>query len=462
MQIEILDPIECRCDVALAQIIKPCVSYTSVFYQQGFYRKIRREYEKSVLKKGDNRYYFYTGLLPRILNYCKEKNVPVTIIGEEERVPASTSIPESFVSALKKENIVLREEQLRLMLKEIKAHRGVLVSGTGSGKTIMGLGVISAFLEENPRLKVLWLCHTKDLMYQSGKIAQRLLGIKVGYIGDGQFDSGKPFVSATRQSFDKISTDIGFEFDIVVIDEVHHVNIEGQYADLMKTIFAPVRIGLTATMPKEKERILGIESFIGPVIDEVTIKESQERKSMADIKIRFLKVPVSHQIKELRKYQDVYKAAVVDRSIRHELVVSKAKEHISKGDSVLIIVNHIEHGNNLLREFTKQNTKAVFVQGITEARVRTQIKEALNTKNIHAVIATTVFKEGVDFPELNVIINAAGGKSEIATMQALGRGLRRTETKKMLFLYDIFDPSNRFLIEHFGERVCLYSDNEWI
>jgi len=85
----------------------------------------------------------------------------------------------------------------------------------------------------------------------------------------------------------------------------------------------------------------------------------------------------------------------------------------------------------------------------------------LNEKR-KCIICTSVWKEGLNFPELNVVINAAGGKSEIMTLQALGRGLRVTEKKKFLIFYDIFDPSSRFTVEHFGERLCLYMDNNWI
>jgi superfamily II DNA or RNA helicase len=173
-----------------------------------------------------------------------------------------------------------------------------------------------------------------------------------------------------------------------------------------------------------------------------------------------LKLPKNHSISELRKYHDVYNQAIVNNVVRNQLIVSTAKKHIDKNESVLIIVNLIEHGENILSILKEQKIPSAFVQGGTEGNTRLQLKESLNKKE--KCIVTTVWKEGVNVPELNVIINGAGGKSEIQTLQVIGRGLRMTPTKKEIILYDIFDPSHRFLIEHFGERLCIYSEQGWL
>jgi superfamily II DNA or RNA helicase len=253
-------------------------------------------------------------------------------------------------------------------------------------------------------------------------------------------------------------------YDIIIIDETHHItSLDSEYGTILKSVFAPVRIGLTATLPKkDKEALLAIEGLLGPIMEEITINEATELGIMAKIKLRFLKVPMSHTIRDLRKYNDVYQQGVVDRKAQHELIVRTAKGHIEKGDSVLVIVTRINHGQNLLAEFEYQNVKAFFAQGSTEGEVREEIKEALNKKKIHCVIATTIFKEGINIPELNVLVNATMGKSDIATMQVIGRGLRKTATKSEIVVYDLFDPSHPFLISAFGERVCLYSDLGWI
>lgn len=452
MNIDILDCCDCRVDPALAAIIRPELSFPAVFYQQGPYRKIRKEYQKSIMIKGEKHYYFPTGLLSRVLAYCETKNIDVTVTGKEERLKRSK---EPSINGL-----VLREEQLRLINKAIKQQRGVLIAPTGVGKTAMGMAIISAF----PKNHVLWLCHTKDLMYQAADEAKKLLNDnrKIGFIGDGKYDP-QSLTFATRQSFVKVVGNVGCDYDIVVVDETHHITEQdGQYGVLLRHVLAPVRIGLTATMPTDKQAILAIEGSLGPIIDRVTIEEGQERGTMAEIRVKFLKIPIDHRVKELRKYSDVYEAGVVNNQVQHQIIVSKVREHIEKGDSVLILVTQIAHGENLLRAFEKADTQAYFAQGATEGSVRRDIKDALNEKKIHVVIATTIFSEGINIPELNVLINAAGGKSEIRTIQSVGRGLRLTETKKMLTLYDCLNTSHTYLTDHVADRLCIYSDMGWI
>lgn len=454
MEIEILDPCDCRVDSALAAIIRPCLSHPAVFYKQGPYRKIRTEYQKSVMTKGSECYYFQTGLLNRVLDYCKKKNVKVDIIGEIEKIPPAKS------PVLR--DIVLRPEQLRLVSSAIEKQRGVLVAPTGIGKSLLGLAIVSAF----PKSQLLWLCHTIDLMYQAADFARKHLPIKesdIGFVGDGHNEI-RHLTFSTRQSFIKAVAEYGIDFDIIIVDEVHHLSStsDSQYGEILRNMLAPIRIGLTATMPDKLESILAIEGLIGPIIDEVTIQEGQELAIMADIKIKFLKVPVDYRVKDLRKYNDVYEAGVVHNQSLNDLVAATAADHAEKGDSVLILVTRLDHGENILNACIKQSVKAFFAHGATEGEVRKEIKEALNEKKIHVVIATTIFSEGVNIPELNVLINAAGGKSEIRTLQSVGRGLRLTATKKLLTLYDILNLSHNYLISHVGERLAIYTEMGWL
>lgn len=455
MNIKILDPIHCEVQPALAAILKSELSFTAVFYKQGFFRKERVEYQKPVIWKVKNgNYVFCTGLLPRVINYCKSKNVPLTFTGEEEKIPTFK---------VNMNTLNLREEQIRLVNAALEKQRGVLLAPTGTGKTALGIAVISGFLE-NPDFRALWLCHTKDLMYQSAGVCKTELGITPGIVGDNSADFDKQITMATRQSFVKCVDDYSHIYDMVLVDEAHHISsYDGQYGELLTKILAPVRIGLTATLPtKDKGAMLAIEGLLGPVMDQVTTQESRDRGTTADIKIRIIKIPFSSDIKGLRKYQDVYFHGVSFRKEQHEAIAQKAKEHVEKGDSVLILVTQIAHGNNIYCRCCDIDLDAEFIQGSDTAEEREKVKRALNSKELKCVIATTIWTEGVNIPELNVIINAAGGKSEIRTIQAIGRGLRRTSTKKEIIVYDCMDSSHKYLIEHYGHRMAIYSEMGWI
>ena len=54
---------------------------------------------------------------------------------------------------------------------------------------------------------------------------------------------------------------------------------------------------------------------------------------------------------------------------------------------------------------------------------------------------------GINIEEITHFINARGMKSEIATLQALGRALRRHASKDLVYVYDFLDKE-KYLREH--------------
>jgi len=451
--IRYLDPVESLMSAPLYKLMKDELSYKSVFYRQGVWKKQRTEYLKTTFIGHDKSgYYFYSGFIPRVKNFCAKNNIPLDNIEMYGLTYQEPKLPDGFDP---------RSFQKNMVEKIIEFERGVLKAPTGTGKTILGLYVISCLAGLG---NVIWLCHTKDLMLQTAKEAEVWFGkSNVGRVGDGNLVLGKFFTSATRQTFKDHVDEWGTEYDMVVLDETHHLSkFDGQYAEIFRKIFAPIKIGLTATMPQSAEALLAIEGFIGPILEDFTINEAREEGYMAHPIIKIKKISRSEHVHELRKYADVYEWGIVRRLERNRLIIDIVKEHQDKGDSVLIVVTRIDHGTILKSIGERLGIEIEFINGSTDTETRDLTKQLLNDKKMKCVICTAVWKEGVNIPELNVVINAAGGKSELVTLQTIGRGLRKTENKSELIIYDFFDASHNYLIDHFGHRFSLYSDMNWV
>jgi superfamily II DNA or RNA helicase len=73
---------------------------------------------------------------------------------------------------------------------------------------------------------------------------------------------------------------------------------------------------------------------------------------------------------------------------------------------------------------------------------------------------------GVNIPNLHNIIFASPSKSRIRVLQSIGRGLRRTEEKSTMTLFDIADdlrtgkPMN-YLLQHYIERLKIYDEEQF-
>jgi superfamily II DNA or RNA helicase len=224
---------------------------------------------------------------------------------------------------------------------------------------------------------------------------------------------------------------------------------------------APIKLGFTATLPDDQEGILALEGIVGPVIGELTIQEATGLGIMAEPFITFINTPYNVDIGEYRRYRELYTQGIVNNRTRNGLLVKAVSERIRKGLTCLIMVKEIEHGENIKQAAELAGVPITFMHGGTKGYIRNNVRKMLNDKEIKCVITTDIWREGVDIPTLNVVVNACGGKSEIGTLQAIGRGARRTEEKDRVEIIDFLDPY-RYLAEHTVRRLQIYKQNNWI
>jgi len=434
-------------------LVAPVLMYQKAFWVKGPFRKEKRVSEIPFMFPGDaNNKYILSGNMNRVLSYLIEKKIPCEF--EEE-------ICDFEETKVELETLLPREDQIRLIRKGLEEKQGVIISPTGSGKTIITMGVISAMKYYN----ILLLAHTIDIVKQTSKKIVKEIPffkdkIQVLGGGDSAFSKDYRLTVSTIQTFEKQNLkELEDWFDVIIIDEAHHVNsVNSEYGKLLLQLDAPMKIGFTATKPSEREKELSCEGLLGPILGELTNKEAIEKGIIAKPYIKLYKVPYDHKISaSFGKYAEIYNSGIVNNEIRNNLIVSVTKEFMAKKESVLILVTRVEHGEILSRMIG-----CPFVWGSSTEKVRDEIKDSLQNKDNLCVVSSVIWKEGVDMPSLDVVINAAGGKSEIQTIQFIGRGFRVTETKKSFTVVDFFDNSHRFFVEHFGNRLTTYFNMGWM
>jgi len=446
MKIEYLDPIYSQVSKEGIPILNQFLCYKDTFWRQGQYRKISKEYTRPLVsKKG----IFLTGFLPKVFKYLYQNKIVYQFITR----PHQLHIP-----GMNYFNETLRPEQNEAVNLILKHQRGVIHYPTGSGKT----KIFISFIEVFPEANVLILLHRQDLLHQTYEQAEAKFPGQVGVIGNGVLEPNRITIAMVQTLSKMETTEFHREQDILIVDETHHVNnFSGTYYQVLTSIPAILRLGFTATLPATEKGRMALEGLIGPVIAE---KKPQEVKSLAKIIIKLRKIPFSKTTHDLRNWKDVYKMGVVNNAQRHKMVLEDTVELVKQDKTVLILVVEIQHGYNLMEmakaKFPDLNIE--FVWGQTPSEDRVTAKRLLNEGNFDAIIANAVWREGIDIPSLGAIVNAAGGKSEIVTIQSIGRGLRTIGDKKEVTLVDYFDPSNRYLIDHFGHRLTLYFDEGWL
>jgi len=341
----------------------------------------------------------------------------------------------------------LRDYQINAVSTSLKKKRGIIYAPTGSGKTVIAAALISSIGN------CIFIVHTRALLEQQREDLKNLLGEEIGVLGSGEREINKTMV-CTIQSLSNLEKRELKKFEhyqMLLVDEAHHSH-SASYQKILKAIKAPYRFGLTATPHRlwTKEEYMKTTAFLGPIIFEVKYKELEEKGYLACPIVYIFTV---RHFKLSSNWSQIYRKSIVENTIRNSLIAKIAKR-ISIRKSVLIQVALIEHGKNIVKFLPD----AFLVKGETPKEVQNQIKEALKKKDIKVVISTTVWKEGVDIPSLDCVINAVGKKSRISTIQSVGRALR---PKEKAIIVDFLDMNQKYLEDHSKERLRIYRSLGW-
>lgn len=465
--INVLDSVQCKAvGKGLITAIAPCLTFKRTHARRGQFATTVQANDAYAIDRRSG--LFLTGLLPRVCQYLDTQGVDyeLSYINPDPDT-VNQGIPRSNPPKLNA-NFILRPEQLALINNATKYKRGIIHAATGTGKTIVLLGFISQYTSR----RVLILVHRLDLLNQ---FYRRM--VQAGFSQDNiNLVSGthkKPslkellarqYTIAMVQSYGNYPiSKLCDTFDIIAGDEIHHcVDKKTSYGKAMRRHLAPIRLGFTATLPpKGTEEAFTLEGLVGPVIGQLTINDATQSGSMAEPHVTLINVPYNTDVAEHRKWKDLYKYGIVNNRVRNGLILKAVKERLVSGQTCLIMVKEIQHGTNLAQLAKLMGFEALFIHGKHNSKERDKVREGLNSRATNCVITTDIWREGVDIPSLNVVVNACGGKSEIQTLQVIGRGARRAEGKDTVEIIDCIDVY-RYLAEHFARRAQIYNQHGWI
>lgn len=435
------------------KLIDNYLRYRYEWWVQGQWRKEKKEARMPLV---DKRGRFLAGFVPRAKGYLEKRGLAVYVTSD------NMVWPDIALGSLK--GVEYRDDQKRALVELLVGRRGMYQAPTGSGKTVLIAGLVASVAA--PALVIV---HTTALLTQTVAELGRW-NEKVGVMGAGEERPERVTVAmrqtlAARIREGRLNGDFSNRWGLVVVDEGHHVNsLRGDYAEILRRVNAPVRMGFTATLPKDEAAAMAAEGLLGPVIGRTSYAELEVADVLAKPRIKFYRVPENPKLREVRgSYQQVYDAVVVQNRRRNLLIIEKALEQLEAGKSVLILVERIGHGETLM-ELLELRAPGVFtfLQGSTGEDEREGEKRAFELKERMGVVATRVWSEGVNIRSVDVIVNAVGGESEIATIQRAGRGMRRAEGKSEVLIVDFIDSNHRFMADHSLKRICTYSEVGWL
>ena len=316
-------------------------------------------------------------------------------------------------------------------------HRNLLVSATGTGKTVMAAIDYARLRERLPRARLLFVAHRKEILEQSlGTFRQALRSHSFGELWvDGRRPSTYENVFASIQSLNAsgVANVHPAHFDIVVVDEFHHAAAPS-YQALLRRLTPVELLGLTAT-PERSDGLPILELFDGRIAAELRLWDAIDQQRLSpfsyfgvhdglDLRNVPWKRGHGYDVEGLTNVLTANDAAA--RLVAKELV--QRVDDLARIRALGFCVS-VDHARFLSRVFNEIGIPSKAVWGDTPATERQQALDDLRERRINVLFSVDLFNEGVDLPVVDTLCLLRPTDSPTLFLQQLGRGLRKAPGK---------------------------------
>jgi superfamily II DNA or RNA helicase len=276
----------------------------------------------------------------------------------------------------------------------------------------------------------------------------RACGEKYRKFDDEDYDSLDPdiLVGKYKDIKDLIESSKGF-----ALDEVQHAA-----SDTVQTISdysrsAKYRWGVSATPMRDKNDDILIEACFGKMFCDISASFLINRGYLVPPDIYFVPIGNMRSQKFPSLYSTVYKSAIVENAYRNEHIAKIARAFAAEGKTILILCQHIAHGETL----SSMIEGSVFLHGSDSGDVRGDHLDKMREKMAPVTISSQIFDEGINVRALDTLILAGSGKSSTRALQRVGRTLRPYPGKTRATVIDFWDTC-KYMLSHSKRRMKIY------
>jgi len=327
--------------------------------------------------------------------------------------------------------------------------KAVVVMATGVGKTFL------AAFDSKTFKKVLFVAHREEILSQAKRTFKSVrLGDSIGLFSGKQKDKECDILLATVQTLGRkeylnsqyFSRD---EFDYIVIDEFHHA-VAFSYKNIIEFFTPGFLLGLTATPERLDNRdVFALCDY--NLVYEVRLKEAINKGWL--VPFRYYGVYDETDYDSIDNKSGRYDEKQLEHALninrRADLILHHYRKYNSK--RALGFCSSRGHAVFMAEYFFKHGVKACAVisgnASFNDANSfdirynpyvmeRKEAVKRLTNVQISIIFSVDIFNEGVDLPELDMVMFLRPTESPTVFLQQLGRGLRKKGGKKYLNILD--------------------------
>ncbi len=401
------------------------------------------KYKKLLKKKPrQSQYKLPTGLIYLVEEVLKQNNIEYQLI-DCRKIPTSTKYFNYIVKPPP-----LRYYQIEAVEAFLEKKRGVIEAATGSGKSICIVEIIKRL-----SLTTILIVPNRNILNQFYGVLLKYFGKRmVGKVGDGKKEINKEITVGTYQSLCKLDQSFFDKINLAIIDESHHSagrTISDMYLDPLSSVY--YRLGTTATYLRSSTDILELFGVCQNIIYEYPASKAIKDKVICQPTIAFITVDNISNLIYL-DWRAEEKQYILDNDIFHNKVAKIANYILSQNIPTIVFIDQILHGEKL----NKLIPNSMFLHGKNENNH--ELLQDFNDGKIKCLIGTAVLAEGIDTIVAGCGIIACGGRSEIETIQRVGRILRVAPNKDKALIIDFMHNGTKYLLRHGKIRHKIYEE----
>ncbi|TFH85955.1 DUF3427 domain-containing protein [Billgrantia azerbaijanica] len=338
--------------------------------------------------------------------------------------------------------------------------RNLVVAATGTGKTVISALDYRRLCEHEERqVPLLFVAHRKEILEQARACFRTVLRDQ----NFGELWVGGQTPTEHRHLFASVQTlnrqlpweSLGAEhFHYVVIDEAHH-GAASSYRALFDALSPKLLLGLTAT-PERMDGSSILPDFDEDFAAEIRLPEALEEKLLCPFHYFGVSDSVdlsddslwrngrydTRQLENLLTGDDFRARQRVD-TVRQALERYQPDLRGVRAVGFCAGVRHAEYMAEYFNRLEKDEYKAAVLLGDTPAELRAERLQEFREGRLPFLFTVDVLSEGIDVPDINLVMFLRPTDSLTVFLQQLGRGLRHAPGKECLTVLDFVGQTHR-------------------
>ncbi len=345
---------------------------------------------------------------------------------------------------------------LNKMFGNGRARSGIIVLPCGSGKTLVGITAISTI-----KKSAIVLCTSAGSVEQwkqsilqftnidSSRVVRFTSDKKEWFDGDSgviittysmlTFSGKRSFT--TQNIINKISN---HEWGLMIMDEVHVVPAQ-MFRKTVSSVSHHCKLGLTATLVREDDKIEDLNFLIGPKLYEADWQDLSEKGHIAKVEGAEVRCDMTAEFYREYLIQNATKKKLlaIMNPVKFQICQFLIEKHEKRGDKIIVFSDSVF----ALKEYAIKLGKP-FIYGPTSQTERMRILKQFRTNSkINTIFLSKVGDTSIDLPEATCLIQISshfGSRRQEA--QRLGRVLRakkRDDPEFKVFFYSLVSKNTQ-------------------